>query len=144
MQVPHQYALKQIFMKIEFENSIKRLSILCCLRDIKIAWINPCSFSLSKSNRRYSKKFTKNKYVCLNEVIWLMTMIKMLKIKNRSHTYDINRPRPRNGQKYTKCEMCLSIMMVKQHLNNIWSSIHYKVKQYWAELKKKKKKKHCL
>ena len=29
-------------MKIEFENSIRRLSFLCCLADIKIAWINPC------------------------------------------------------------------------------------------------------
>ena len=29
-------------MKIEFENSIKRLSFLCCVPDIKIAWMNPC------------------------------------------------------------------------------------------------------
>ena len=29
-------------MKIEFENSIKRLSFLCRLKDIKIAWLNPC------------------------------------------------------------------------------------------------------
>ena len=28
-------------MKIDFENSIRRLSFLCCLPDIKIAWINP-------------------------------------------------------------------------------------------------------
>ena len=28
-------------MKIEFENSIRRLSFLCRLTDIKIAWINP-------------------------------------------------------------------------------------------------------
>ena len=33
------------------------------------------SFTLSmKNNRRYSKKDTKNKYLCLNEVIWLMTL----------------------------------------------------------------------
>ena len=44
MQVQHQYALKQIFMKIEFENSIRRLSILCRLPDIKITWINPCMY----------------------------------------------------------------------------------------------------
>ena len=30
------------FVKIEFENSIRRLSVLCHLTDIKIAWINPC------------------------------------------------------------------------------------------------------
>ena len=35
------YALKQNFMKIEFENSIRRLSFLCRLPYIKIAWINP-------------------------------------------------------------------------------------------------------
>ena len=28
-------------MKIEFQNSIRRLSFLCCLTDIKIALINP-------------------------------------------------------------------------------------------------------
>ena len=27
-------------MKIDFQNSIRRLSFLCCLTDIKIAWIN--------------------------------------------------------------------------------------------------------
>ena len=30
-------------MKIKFENSIRRLSFLCHLPDIKIAWINPCN-----------------------------------------------------------------------------------------------------
>ena len=43
MHVQCQYALKQSFLKIEFENSIRRLSFLCCLPDIKIAWINPWS-----------------------------------------------------------------------------------------------------
>ena len=43
MQVQRQYALKQIFMKIKFENSIRRLSILYPLPDIKIAWLNPCA-----------------------------------------------------------------------------------------------------
>ena len=41
MQVQRQHALKQIFMKSEFENSIRRLSILCRIPDIRIAWINP-------------------------------------------------------------------------------------------------------
>ena len=41
MQVQRQYALKQNFLKIEFENSIRRLSFLCRLAGIKIAWINP-------------------------------------------------------------------------------------------------------
>ena len=32
-----------------------------------------------------------------------------LKMKNRSHKYDINRPKPRHGHKYTKYKICLSI-----------------------------------
>ena len=38
------------------------------------------------------------------------------------HRYNINRPRPRQGNKHTKYKMCLSIMMVlciKPHLSNI-------------------------
>ena len=51
-----------------------------------------------------------------------MTIKMKLKMKNRSHRYDIIRPRPRHGHRYTKYEICLSIMMViyiKQHLSNI-------------------------
>ena len=62
-----------------------------------------------------------------------------LKMKNISHRYDINRPRPRHGHKYTKYKMCLTIMMVmciKQHLSNIWSSINEKVKQHWGWVEK--------
>ena len=43
-------------------------------------------------------------------------------MKSRSQRYDISRPRPRHGQKYTKHKLYLSIMMaisIKQHLNNI-------------------------
>ena len=40
--VQQQYALKENFVKIEFEKSFKRLSILCRLLDIKIAWLNIC------------------------------------------------------------------------------------------------------
>ena len=45
-----------------------------------------------------------------------------LKMKNISHRYDINKPRSGHGHKYTKCKMCLSMMMIvypKQHLSNI-------------------------
>ena len=52
-------------------------------------------------------------------------------MKNRSHRYDKNRPRPRTAHKYTKSKICLDIVMViciKQHVSNIWSSIHEKVK----------------
>ena len=56
----------------------------------------------------------------------------MLKMKTRSHRYVINRPRSRHEHKNTKYKMCLSMMMViciKQHVSNIWSSIHEIVKQ---------------
>ena len=54
-----------------------------------------------------------------------MAMKMRLKMKNtRSQICNINRPGPK---------MCLSVMMViciKQHLNNILSSIHEKVKRH--------------
>ena len=43
-------------------------------------------------------------------------------MKSRSHRYDVNRPRPRQGHKYTEYEVCLGKMMVmciKQQLSNI-------------------------
>ena len=60
-------------------------------------------------------------------------------MKNRSHRYVLNRPRPKHGHRYTKYKMCLIIMMVidiKQHLSNIWSSIQEKLSNTEAELKK--------
>ena len=57
-----------------------------------------------------------------------------MRLKMKSHRYNITRPRPRHGHKYTKYKISLNIMMVisiKQHLSNIWSSIHGKVKQHW-------------
>ena len=56
----------------------------------------------------------------------------MMKMKNRSQRYDINRPWSRHGHRYSKYKKCLTMMMlrcIKQHLSNIWSSIHEKVKQ---------------
>ena len=60
-------------------------------------------------------------------------------MENRSNRYDINRPRHKH--KYTKYKMYLGMMMVifnKQHLSNIWSSIHEKVKQRWGWVEKKR------
>ena len=67
-----------------------------------------------------------------------MTMKMRLKMKNRSQRYDIYRPRPRHGHKYTKYKMCLNTMVIciKQHLCYIWSSIHEKLSNTEAELKK--------
>ena len=56
-----------------------------------------------------------------------------MKMKNRSHRHDINTPRPRHGHRYSKYRKCLSITIlicIKQHLSNICTSIHEKVKQH--------------
>ena len=79
-------------------------------------------FTLSKTNMRFSKKYAKNKFVCFNESMWLITMKMRLKMRNGSHRYKINRTRRRYGHMYTKYRMCLSMMMImcnKQHLSNI-------------------------
>ena len=80
----------------------------------------------------------KNNCVCFDNVMWLMTMKMRLKIKSRSQRYDINWPKPRHGHKYTKYKACLSMMVIfsKQHLSNIWSWIHEKVKQHWGWVEK--------
>ena len=54
------------------------------------------------------------------------------------------------GTNILKYKTCLGIMMImctKQHLSNIWSSIHEKVKQHWDWVEKKRclqKKKHAF
>ena len=63
-----------------------------------------------------------------------------MKMKNRSHRYNINRSRPRYGEIYSKHKTYLSMMVlkcIKQCLSNIWSSIHEKVKQQWGWVEKK-------
>ena len=59
-----------------------------------------------------------------------------MKMKNRWRRYGKNRPKPR----YSKCKKCLNVMWlicIKQHLSNIWSWIHEKVKQHWGWVEKK-------
>ena len=76
-----------------------------------------------KNSWRYSKNLQKtSSYVCLSKVIKLMAIKMRLEMKNRSHRYDITRPRPRHGHKYTTYKICLSLMMaifIKQYLSNI-------------------------
>ena len=64
-----------------------------------------------------------------------------LKMKNRSHGYNITRPRPTHGHKYTIYKMCLSLMMtkcIKQHLSNIFEAQFMNLSNTEAELKKKR------
>ena len=72
-----------------------------------------------------------------------------MKMKNRPHNgYDINRPKPRHGHKYSVYKNCFGMTMlvcIKQHLSNIWSSIHEKVKQRWSWVEKRVAyKKSCI
>ena len=48
-------------MKIEFENSIRRLSILCHLPDIKTAWRNPCTPDVRLKSRKTIACFVSRK-----------------------------------------------------------------------------------
>ena len=87
------------------------------------------------------KSKRKSKCVCIHEIRQLNIMKMTMKMKKRSRRFDINRPRCRHGRKYSKYIMFLIMMMViciKQHLSDIWSSIHDKTKlsNTEAELKK--------
>ena len=62
--------------------------------------------------RNILKHAAKNKCVSFNELVRLMAMKIRLNKKNRSHRYDINRPRQRQGHKYAKYNMCLGIIML--------------------------------
>ena len=79
-------ALKPNFMKIKFENSIRRLSFLCRLQDIKIAWINPCpenvrkplvfsrfkevqNWTISVKQANNEKKLEQKKKICTIKII---------------------------------------------------------------------------
>ena len=113
----------------------------CCLKIIHI--FHPRYHPKIIGNKQ------KNKCVSIHEIIWVIIMKMEMKIKNKSYRYNINRPRFRHEHKYSKYRTCLIIKMLKclkQHLSNIWSSIHEKVKQYWGWVEKKRclyKKKAC-
>ena len=72
----------------------------------------------------------KSKFVCIQEIMRLIIMAMEMKIKDRSHRYDIIRPRSRHGHNCSKYKKCLDMMMliyIKQQLiSNIWSSVHEK------------------
>ena len=58
------------------------------------------------------KNKQKNKCVCILEIIRLILMKMTMKMKNISQRFDINKPRPRHGYKYTRYKKCLSMMML--------------------------------
>ena len=50
---------------------------------------------LSKNNKTYSKKKKKKMCVCICEIIYLIIVKMLMKLKNWSHRHDINSPRSR-------------------------------------------------
>ena len=71
--------------------------------EAKLRLFENCSHSSSmlssKNNRTCSKNKQENKCVCIHEIMQLIIMKIKKKKKNRSHRYDINRPRSRHGHK---------------------------------------------
>ena len=93
--------LKIKFVKIEFENSFKRLSFFCCLMDINIAWTNPWKHkksghrtnSWSKQGKNLHKNcqkvhvflFAISIYFCFSKTTYLAAMISTInKVKELS------------------------------------------------------------
>ena len=79
-------------------------------------------------------------HVCL--IKQLITKKMKTKMKNTDHTGTTYTGPGLNITyiKYSKYKKCLSMMMftcIDQHLSNIWSWIHEKVKQHWNWAEKK-------
>ena len=73
--------------------------------------------TLSSKIRHILKNKQKNKCVCIHEIVRLIIL--KMKMKNRSHRYNINRCRSIHWHKYSVCKKCLTMMMlicIKQHL----------------------------
>ena len=82
------------------------------------------------------KNKQKSKCVCIHEIVRLIIIKMKINMKKRSERHNVNRPRSRHRDKYSTYEKCFTMVMltcIRQHLVNIWSLIHEKVKK---ELKK--------
>ena len=95
----------------------------------------------SKNIGHILKNKQKNKYVRIHEIVWLIIGKMKVEMKNSSLRCDISRPRSKHGHKYSKYKRCLTMMSlicIKQHLSNIWSSVYEKVRQHWGWVEKKR------
>ena len=50
----------------------------------------------SKNNRTYSKKKKKKMCACIQEIIWLIIVKMIMKMKSRSHRHNMNSPRSKH------------------------------------------------
>ena len=60
----------------------------------------------------FLKKYLKNKFLSLNEVLRLIVMKMRLKMKNRSHKFYLKKPMPWHGQKHTKYQMSYDNLII--------------------------------
>ena len=72
----------------------------------------------------------KNKHVCVHEIMQLIKMKMKIKMKIDSRKYGINGPRCRHGHKDSKHMKRLSMMILIQHLSNLWTYVYMNVKQH--------------
>ena len=68
-----------------------------------------------------------------------MVMKMRLKWKKDKKIYHLGLEVDANVIKYKVCLSIMIVICIKQHLSNVWSSIHANVSNTEAELKKKKK-----
>ena len=65
--------------------------------------------TLLRNHRRIIGHILKN--MRKNKSILIIFLLIIVEMKNRSHSYDINRSRPRHGHKFIKYKKCLIMMM---------------------------------
>ena len=100
----HKQRQAEIGKKIkQMLNNSLRLNF-CYLKNIRI--LHPKIIQHILENKQ------KNKCVCIYEIIQSIIMKMIMKMKNRSHRYDMNRFRSRHGQKYSKHKKCLTMMVL--------------------------------
>ena len=125
-----EFQIHAFFISKTFISNSLRLNF-CYLKNIHI--LHPHHHPKIIGNILKNKQ--KNMCTCIHEIKRSIIRKMKIKMKKRWHSCDINRPRSRHGQKYRKYKKCLSIMIlicIKQHLSNIWCSIHDNVKQNWG------------
>ena len=64
---------------------------------------------------------TFHRLVFLNNAVWLMILKMKLKMESRSHRYDINKNKSRNGHKYSQYLNYVSVCLIDYYISLIIS-----------------------